>query len=198
MICPQCQTENAFAASTCIKCGQRFGPPVEVVSSASNVSSTSAPKARSMNFLRNLNVFIACLVIGGMTAAGPLAMVIYVVGKPLFGDKAISTYGYPLGYLLMAAVLAFIWWRTGLSAEQAMRGREGRFRTGHVVLAIINILAVVSFAGPMLLARMSGNSNLAMLAWLAVPVYGLGFLAWPIGLFMVWSSGSTSRDLKPA
>ena len=198
MICPQCEAENTFAASNCIKCGQRFGPSVEVISRASNVGSASTLKGRSMSFLRNLNVFIACLVVGSITAAGPLAMVIYVVGKALFGEKAISSYGYPLGYLLMAAVLVFIWWRSGLSAAQAMRGREGRFRTGHVVLALINILAVVSFAGPMLLARISGNSNLAMLAWLAVPVYGLGFLAWPVGLFMVWRSGCTARDLKPA
>lgn len=39
---------------------------------------------------------------------------------------------------------------------------------------------------------------LARLAWFALPVYALGFIAWPAGLFMVWSARdpSISRALE--
>lgn len=56
------------------------------------------------------------------------------------------------------------------------------------MLALTNILAVAAIAGSLILVEVSGNANLAMLVWFALPVYVLGFIAWPAGLFMVWSA----------
>lgn len=50
------------------------------------------------------------------------------------------------------------------------------------------IASVPAIAGPLVRANVSGNPGLAMLAWFALPVYLLGFLAWPAGLFMVWNA----------
>ena len=139
-------------------------------------------------FLRNLNMFVTCLIVAGMTVAGPVALLVSVALRPVLGERAAGGYMYPLSYLVLGAILAFAWWKVGLSPAERKPEREGRFSKGHGVLALTNILAIVAIAGPMLLAKVSGNSNLAMLAWLALPVYALGFIAWPTGLFMVWSS----------
>lgn len=139
-------------------------------------------------FLRNLNVFVACLVIGGMTIAGPVALIVSIALTPILGERIASGYMYPLAYLVMSGILAVAWWRTGLSPAERKPERERRFSIGHSMLALTNILAVAAIAGPLIMAKVSGNSNLAMLAWFALPVYALGFIAWPVGLFMVWSA----------
>ena len=139
-------------------------------------------------FLHNLNVFVSCLVVAGMTVAGPVALLVLIVLKPFFSDSEAVGYAYLIAYLMLGASLAIAWWRVGLSPATRNPEREGRFRTGHVVLALTNIFAISAIAGPMLLAKATGDSNLAMLAWFSLPVYALGFIAWPAGLFMVWSS----------
>lgn len=139
-------------------------------------------------FIRNLNVFIACLVIAGMTIAGPVALLISVALRPILGERMAGGYMYPVAYLALGTLLAIAWWNTGLSPAERRPEREGRFKIGHGVIALTNILAVAAVAGPLLLAKVSGNTNFAMLAWFALPVYALGFIAWPVGLFMVWSS----------
>ena len=139
-------------------------------------------------FIRNLNVFVACLVIAGMTVAGPVALLAAVALTPVLGERVAGGFMFPIAYLALGAVLATAWWKTGLSPAERKPEREGRFKVGHGLLALTNILAVAAFALPFVLANVSGNSNLAMLAWLALPVYALGFIAWPAGLFMVWSA----------
>lgn len=139
-------------------------------------------------FFRNLNVFVACLVVAGMTIAGPVALLVSIALRPVLGERGAGGYMYPLAYLVLGAILAFVWWTVGLSPAQRKTEREGRFIIGHRVLALTNFLAIAAIAGPIFLAQVSGNSNLAMLAWFALPVYALGFIAWPAGLFMVWSA----------
>ena len=139
-------------------------------------------------FVRNLNVFVACLIVAGMTVAGPVALFVSVILRPGLGDRGAGGYIYALTYGVLAAILAFFWWKGGLSPVIRRPEREGRFNTGHNVLGVTNILAIAAIAGPILMANASGDSNLAMLAWLALPVYAVGFIAWPAGLFMVWSA----------
>lgn len=57
-------------------------------------------------FLRNLNVFVACLVIGGMTIAGPVALIISIALTPFLGDRMVGGFMYPLAYLVMGGILA--------------------------------------------------------------------------------------------
>jgi hypothetical protein len=141
-------------------------------------------------FFGNLNVFIACLVVAGMTVGGTVGLAASLVLRPLLGERVSGGFLFPLAYLLLALVLAVAWWRIGLSPRSIKIGRERRFRTGHWVLALTNVLALAAIAGPIVAAQLTGNAGLAMLAWMALPVYALGFISWPAGLFMVWSAAA--------
>jgi len=138
--------------------------------------------------LRNLNVFIACWVIAGATIGAPIALLVSLALRPILGERAASNYMFMAGYLVLGLVFAVAWWKTGLSPDARKPEREGRFKAGHRVLGATSILCGVALVLPFLLARITGNSDLAMLAWFALPVYMLAFVAWPAGLFMVWSS----------
>ncbi len=138
--------------------------------------------------LRNLNVFIACWVLAGATIGAPVALLVSFALRPILGERAASTYMFSSGYLILGLVLAFMWWKTGLSPDVRKPGRESRFKAGHRILAVTTFLGGAAVVVPFLLAKVTGNSNLAMLAWFAIPVYMLAFIAWPAGLFMVWSS----------
>ncbi|MFC0350522.1 hypothetical protein [Undibacterium danionis] len=139
-------------------------------------------------FFRNLNVFIACLLVGGMTLAAPVGMFMSIALMAVIGSKYATVAGYYLGYAILAATLAFFWWKGGLSPVTRKQDREGRFNFGHNLLGLTNVVAIGALAGPILLAQITKNSDLAMYAWFSIPVYMFGFLAWPVGLFMVWSS----------
>ena len=137
-------------------------------------------------FIRNLNLFIACLVIAGMTIAAPVGLLVSLALGPILGEQMAG--GYLFGYLALGTILAIAWWKTGLSPAEQKPEHKGRFNIGHGLLALTNILAIAAFAGPFLLAKVSGDNNLGMLAWFVLPVFALGFITWPVGLFMVWSS----------
>ena len=142
-------------------------------------------------FIRNLNVFVPCSVIACVTIGAWVGLLITFALIPLrsiVGELVPAQYTFQVGYLAVGAFLAIAWWRKGLSPAERKPELEGRFNTGHRLLAVASVLVLVTFAGPILLANVTGNFGLANLAWFAVPVFGLAFIAWPVGLFMVWSS----------
>ena len=140
-------------------------------------------------FFQNLNVFAACFALSIMFVAGPLIMVISILLAPL-GQvfKGHAGHMFPIAYLLLVLPLVFFWWKTGLSPGIRKPERERRYRMGHWLVGITNVMTIGAFTLPFLLARFSGNHNLAMLVWFALPVYAFGFLVWAVGLFMIWSS----------
>ncbi len=149
-------------------------------------------------FFPNLNVFLACLILLSMFAAGPLLMLLSVALAPFGGaGKGFSTYMFPIAYGLLALPLLIFWWKTGLAPAVRRSEREGRYRIGHRLVAITTIATVAAFALPIVLARLAGNANLSMLAWFAMPVYALGFLVWAGGLFMIWSSSGHATASQP-
>lgn len=139
-------------------------------------------------FFLNLNVFVTCLIIAAGTVGGPLAIIISLLSTPFVGGRSNLTYAFPLAYLVVGLILAWFWWKGGLSPAKRKPERERRFVTGHVLLASTNIILLLAFLGPVLIAKISGNSNFGMYALLGLYAAGLGFITWPVGLFMVWSS----------
>lgn len=141
-------------------------------------------------FFYNLNVFIACLLVGGMTLASPIGMFISIALSSFIGSKNMTWLGIGsyLGYLVLAAILAIYWRKSGLSPAKRKQGREGRFKFGHILLGLTNALAIGTLTGPILLAQITNNSNLGMYAWYSLPIFMFGFLAWPIGLLLAWNS----------
>ncbi len=137
----------------------------------------------------NLNVFLACLVLLSMFAAGPVILLLSLVLAPFAAaGKGFSTFMFPIAYALLALPLLVFWWKRGLAPAVRKPERERRYRVGHWLVAITTIATIAALVLPFLLARLAGNSNLAMLAWVALPVYSLGFLIWAVGLFMIWSA----------
>lgn len=143
-------------------------------------------------FFANLNVFIACMALLAMFAAGPVIMLLSVGLAPfgLVHRGFFSTYMYPLAYLLFSLPLLGFWWKSGLAPATRSPDRERRYRLGQQLVAVTNVATVAAVAVPWVLARSAGNRDLMMLAWFAVPVFALGFLVWGVGLFMIWSSGA--------
>lgn len=142
-------------------------------------------------FWANINVFIACFILLAMFAAGPLFVVISIVLAPLGKVSRLPVQlMYPVAYFLLSLPLLFFWWKTNLAPALRNPSRERRYRVGHWLVGLTNVAAIAAFSGPFFLARISGNPDLVMFAWLALPVYALAPLVWIIGLFMIWSSSA--------
>lgn len=139
-------------------------------------------------FFLNLNVFVACFILLAKYAGGELILVASMLLSPR--NQALNSHGliYPVAYLLFALLLIAFWVKIGLSPTWRKPECERRYRIGHWLVGITNVITVTAFALPLLLAHFLGNSNFVILAWFALPVYGFGFFFWAAGLFMIWSS----------
>lgn len=94
----------------------------------------------------------------------------------------------PLSYLLVFIAVLVLFAKHEVSPLVRQPAREQRYRRGHWLLAIMNVLAVLAIGLPSLLSALLHDQNMMMLMWYAIPVYGIAFPVWAIGLYMVWSS----------
>ena len=60
-------------------------------------------------FLRNLNVFIACFVVAASTVAAPLALLVSVALRPVFGERSAGGYMFSTAYLAICAIHNSFW-----------------------------------------------------------------------------------------
>lgn len=140
-------------------------------------------------FLLNLNVFVACFILLAKFAGSELILVASILLSPR--GQALNSHAglmYPIAYLLFALLLIAFWIKTGLSPAWRKPECERRYRIGHWLIGITNVMTIAAFALPFLLAHFSGNPNFVMLTWFALPVYAFGLFVWAAGLFMIWSS----------
>ena len=125
-------------------------------------------------FLANLNVFFPCFLfltfVGFCITAGAGAVASIVV--------CVS-----LNFALIA-----LWLGVGLAPELRSPHREGRYRSSQLGLTILNVLALVAFGGPLLLAEIMNDRRYGAYLWYALPVAPLCMIFWPMSLFGVWSS----------
>lgn len=152
-------------------------------------------------FWRNLNVFIAAFVLG-LAAGGWLLMVPTALVLRLFMERQrAELVALPASYAVLAVVLAWYWWRSGLSPTVRRPDREGRFRKGHALLLASNVLAggmvVSSFVLPALLQH-TKLPKLPALAALIMAALPIGIIAGIAGLIMVWSARAAADTTKPA
>ena len=137
-------------------------------------------------FMANLNVFLCLFALSFWMGSGPVAAVISLLLIPIGGAR--GSLAFLLAYAVILAVLVFFWWRYGLSPKAINPERKRRHRIGHWLIGSLNILILCAFLVPLALAKLTGNHNLGMLMWFSLPAVAAGFILWPIGLFMVWSS----------
>lgn len=143
------------------------------------------------NFWRDLNVFVAASILivalGGFLVFVPAALLMQLV----LPAREAEIVAYPLGYALVAAGLGYWWWKRGLSPRVRDPLRERRFRWGHAMLAVVNLMlaALYGFAA-------AGGFNALLvqpeMRNVFVPILTMAPLALIAGLVMVWTSRASA------
>lgn len=151
--------------------------------------------------LRSLNVFLAILVTAGtvtLLACGTLLtmLLMWLSQKwPALSLASVSG-GYLAASVIGLAVPIWMWWREGLIPPAVLPGCEKRLRRGERLLAIANVVFLVSFVGPFVAAEVMNNP---LLPWFAVyGAFALPFclVAWCLGLHYISSSRDRSRGRR--
>ncbi len=142
---------------------------------------------------RDLNVFVASFAaivsLAGFAIFVPLSLVL----KLVLPSRQAELLAWPLGYGLVAVFLCWRWWKHGLSPRQLNPARAGRFRVGHVLLAVFNVTMAVMFLG----ASLGAYSLLPRMPSAAGMVVGLVSLA-PIGVLVGLVMVLSARGTDPA
>ena len=146
--------------------------------------------------LAKWNLFIPVLALAelmlGPILQLPLTMVLGVLVSLL---KQIDGFGIlpymlssSLSYLLICIGVLFVFAKYNVLPLVRQPERERRYRRGHWLLAIMNVLAVLALGLPSLLSALLHNQNMMMLMWYSMLLYPIAPLVWAIGLYMVLSS----------
>ena len=141
-------------------------------------------------FFRNLNVYVACLMVSGVTLAVYIGALVSFALMPVIDFNQSTGMQRYLGLGVLAAILTFYWWKGRLSPANIKHNCKFRFVFGHYLIGFTNLIAVAALVMPSLLAYITKNPELELYIWLVLPVFMYGFLAWSVGLFMVWSSSA--------
>lgn len=137
-------------------------------------------------FFRNLNLFFPYLSLLNLTLGTMLTTFFYLLLikiSPQFTNPKLIPY---LPHLLIALVLIIVWWRIGLSPNILIPGREPRFKRGHTLVAIANLIIIGTAAFTLLAAVKHGTFG--NMPFLFAPLALAAFVAWIVGLIMIWSS----------
>ena len=143
--------------------------------------------------LAKLNVFIPVLALAelmlGQVLLLPLTMVSGVLVSLLKLKNGIAMYlPFVLPYFLIFIGVLFVFAKYNVLPLARQPAREQRYRRGHWLLAIMNVLVVLAICLPSLLSALLHDQNMMMLMWYYILVYPIAIPVWGIGLYMVWSS----------
>ncbi|WP_287882423.1 hypothetical protein [Aquitalea sp.] len=94
----------------------------------------------------------------------------------------------PLSYLLVFIAVLVLFAKHEVSPLVRQPAREQRYRRGHWLLAIMNVLAVLALGLPSLLSALLHDESKMMMLWYSMLLYPIAPPVWAIGLYMVWSS----------
>lgn len=139
--------------------------------------------------LANLNVFIASLILAEAFLSAPFMLLVTIVAMPLghfFKINQIWLFNIPYFLIFLGLILFAL--KYDLSPKERKTERESRYRIGHWLLAVTNIIVLIAVLTPFIMAKVYHNSELALYMWLALPVIGIAFFVWAGGLYMVRSS----------
>lgn len=168
-------------------------------------TSVMAPPAAAgvPEFWRNLNVFTIAFVVVAAVGIWMLVIPVSLALKLFPASRQAEAMAFPLAYALLAALLGGWWWKFGLSPRVRRPDRERRFRWGHVLLAICNVLALgglaASYLLPSLLTHtklpaMPAVSALILMVYPLIPVAGIAGLIMVLGSRAAPVSGPDARE----
>ncbi|WP_367154924.1 hypothetical protein [Methylomonas sp. HYX-M1] len=111
---------------------------------------------------------------------------IYIFFMKFFPETA-NPYLVPFtSYLLIAIALIIVWHSIGLSPSTIIPEREKRFKQGHLLVAIANVISISTTALVLLIVfKYAAFGNLP---FLLMPFALFVIVAWIVGLIMIWSS----------
>ena len=111
---------------------------------------------------------------------------IYIVFMKFFPEIA-NPYLVPFtSYLLIAIALIIVWRSVGLSPSTIIPEREKRFKQGHLLVAIANVISISTTALVLLIVlKYAAFGNLP---FFLMPFALFVIVAWIVGLIMIWSS----------
>lgn len=151
-----------------------------------------APSTK-LSLWRDINVFVAAFTVFASLGSFVVVIPVSLLAKLLLPSQQAELLAFPLAYALVALGLGYWWWKHGLSPCQRNPTRLGRFRWGHVLLAVFNLMMMI-----MLVPAYLGAGSLVPLMPAAARVFmgmiPLAPVALIAGLWMVLSA----RDTRPA
>ncbi len=130
-------------------------------------------------FLRNLNLFLPYLYLLNLILGAMLSTTFYMFFGKYFPQVNPSLVRFA-PHLLNILALCIIWWRIGLSPSSFLPERKKRFKRGHNLVAIGNIVGAFTF---LLVFKTA-----PFLLFLLIPFSLFVGIAWIVGLIMIWSS----------
>ena len=140
--------------------------------------------------LARLNLLIPCLVLAAILAFFLAAFIGFGLQAIGLGSELSLAIAFALSFVIFLGLFIRLRRRRAFVPIAPDSTREARYRIGHGVLATINVLLATSVAVPVILATAFSNPEMANLLWFAVGIFVLAIGAWPIGLYMVWTSKS--------
>ncbi|WP_159875495.1 hypothetical protein [Aquitalea denitrificans] len=135
----------------------------------------TAMKTGEIMRLAKWNVFIPVLVLSELV----FSTVLIILG--------------PLSYLLVFIAVLVLFAKHEVSPLVRQPAREQRYRRGHWLLAIMNVLVVLALGLPSLLSALLHDESKMMMLWYSMLLYPIAPPVWAIGLVMVL----TSRAVPP-
>jgi hypothetical protein len=92
MICPQCESENAFAAPRCVRCGNPFGPDHKLRAEDRAVGLSTFPRTSSKSTFFNWLGWLAALVASGILVFLWLVFGLAAAGNSVAGSSEIHSF----------------------------------------------------------------------------------------------------------
>ena len=139
--------------------------------------------------LANLNVFVPSLILAEAFLSTPLTLLVSILAMPFLSFLKVNvSWLFFIPQLLIFFAIVFVAKRNDLSPKSRKPEREKRYRAGHWLIGITNIVTVTAVSIPFLMAKIYNNNDLTLYTWYAIPVIGIGLFTWAGGLYMVRSS----------
>ena len=145
--------------------------------------------------LANFNLFIPCLILALFVFSQllmiPMMLIFGFLAKlGILSQKGLFTspWQFYLPHLLTFALVTYIFLKRDISPVTRKPTHENRYQIGQKLIGIMNIIAAVTIILPIIISKLSNNSENMLYMYFAIPVLGIGLCVWLVGLYMVLSS----------
>lgn len=180
--CPNCAAEVNADAVECPKCGALFDreaswKPLSGQLQKPKRKIQAVPQAVETNNNTLINWSL-------LNLAMPFA---YCAWLAIFFVLRFENW-YASFFCLLSSHVVSYWTAVVLIQRQSKPNSKQSVvrRIGHSILFVANFVATAVSAWPMTMYLLGGGEGILMVHWLALPVFAVTFILWPLGLLLVW------------